>query len=100
MGAVVPAAHAAPVDGVPVVSWPVMEEYVAGEDLVLLLLLGPVSEPVRVLHAGRPNVAVRPPARSSWATSTECRGSCPTPCAAPTPAGTEAAAGRGRGGRP
>ncbi|WP_404951342.1 hypothetical protein HFP69_03225 [Streptomyces sp. ARC12] len=29
-----------------------MEEYVAGEDLVVLL--GPVSEPLRVLLAGRP----------------------------------------------
>ncbi|WP_406141527.1 DNA polymerase III subunit alpha [Streptomyces anulatus] len=51
------AAHAAPVDGVPVVGWPVLQEYVAGEDLVVLL--GPVSEPVRALSAGRPDVAGR-----------------------------------------
>ncbi|WP_139062068.1 PHP domain-containing protein, partial [Streptomyces sp. W007] len=43
---IVSAAHTAPVGGVPVVGWPVMEEYLAGEDLVLL---GPVSEPVRAL---------------------------------------------------
>ncbi|MEU5234734.1 DNA polymerase III subunit alpha [Streptomyces anulatus] len=54
---IVSAAHAAPVDGVPVVSWPVLQEYVAGEDLVVLL--GPVSEPVRALSAGRPDVAGR-----------------------------------------
>ncbi|WP_331736209.1 DNA polymerase III subunit alpha (plasmid) [Streptomyces anulatus] len=51
------AAHIAPVDGVPVVSWPVLQEHVAGEDLVVLL--GPVSEPVRALSAGRPDVAGR-----------------------------------------
>lgn len=34
-----------------------MEKYVAGEDL--MVLPGPVSEPVRALHAGRPNVAGR-----------------------------------------
>lgn len=81
-----------------------MEEYVAGEDLVVLL--GPVSEPLRVLLAGRPNVAgrllepwrsvagsgpagggaagpaghrpgsLRLAARSSRATSTECRSPC------------------------
>ncbi|MFI2360774.1 DNA polymerase III subunit alpha [Streptomyces anulatus] len=54
---IVSAAHAALVGGVPVVGWPVMEEYAAGEDLVVLL--GPVSEPVRALSAGRPDVAGR-----------------------------------------
>ncbi|MFD5342722.1 hypothetical protein ACFWJY_02860 [Streptomyces anulatus] len=34
-----------------------MEEYVAGEDLVVVP--GPVSEPLRVLLAGHPNVAGR-----------------------------------------
>ncbi|MFD5208622.1 hypothetical protein ACFWNF_17075 [Streptomyces anulatus] len=51
------AAHAAPVDGVPVVEWPVLQECLAGEDLVVML--GPVSEPVRALSAGRPDVAGR-----------------------------------------
>lgn len=54
---IVSAAHAAPVDGVPVVEWPVLQEYVRGEDLVVML--GPVSEPVRALSAGRPDVAER-----------------------------------------
>ncbi|MFG2615792.1 DNA polymerase III subunit alpha [Streptomyces anulatus] len=54
---IVSAAHAVPVDGVPVVSWPVLQEYLAGEDLVVLL--GPVSEPVRALSAGRPDLAGR-----------------------------------------
>ncbi|WP_217226141.1 DNA polymerase III subunit alpha [Streptomyces anulatus] len=54
---IVSAAHAAPVDGVPVVSWPVLQEYLAGEDLVVLL--GPASEPVRALSAGRPDLAGR-----------------------------------------
>ncbi|MDQ0701182.1 error-prone DNA polymerase [Streptomyces sp. W4I9-2] len=54
---IVSTAHASPVDGVPVVSWPVLQEYIAGEDLVVLL--GPVSEPVRALSAGRPDVAGR-----------------------------------------
>ncbi|EGE39534.1 DNA polymerase III, alpha subunit [Streptomyces sp. ACT-1] len=54
---IVSAAHAAPVDGVPVVGWPVLQEYLAGEELVVLL--GPVSEPVRALSAGRPDVAGR-----------------------------------------
>ncbi|MFI0596676.1 DNA polymerase III subunit alpha [Streptomyces griseus] len=54
---IVSAAHAAPVGGAPVVSWPVLEEHLAGEDLVVML--GPVSEPVRALSAGRPDVAGR-----------------------------------------
>ncbi|MFH9769825.1 DNA polymerase III subunit alpha [Streptomyces microflavus] len=54
---IVSSAHAAPVGGVPVVSWPVLEEYLAGEDLVVML--GPVSEPVRALSAGRPDLAGR-----------------------------------------
>ncbi|MFI1226094.1 MULTISPECIES: DNA polymerase III subunit alpha [unclassified Streptomyces] len=54
---IVSAAHIAPVNGVPVVGWPVLQEHVAGEDLVVLL--GPVSEPVRALSAGRPDLAGR-----------------------------------------
>ncbi|MFF2233767.1 hypothetical protein [Streptomyces anulatus] len=34
-----------------------MEEYVTGEDL--MVLLGPVSEPLGMLLAGRPNVTGR-----------------------------------------
>ncbi|MEU0946895.1 DNA polymerase III subunit alpha [Streptomyces canus] len=50
----VSAAHAGTGGGLPVVSWPVMREF-AGADLVVLL--GPASEPVRALSAGRPDVA-------------------------------------------
>ncbi|MDQ1041950.1 error-prone DNA polymerase [Streptomyces sp. V4I2] len=52
----VSAAHSAADGALPVVSWPVLREY-AGQDLVVLL--GPVSEPVRALAAGRPDVAER-----------------------------------------
>ncbi|MFJ8826598.1 DNA polymerase III subunit alpha [Streptomyces sp. NPDC102467] len=51
---IVSAAHAAPEDGVPVAAWPVLQEHL-GDDL--LVLLGPASEPVRALMAGRPDVA-------------------------------------------
>lgn len=47
----VSAAHAGADGALPVVSWPVLREY-ADEDLVVLL--GPASEPVRALSAGRP----------------------------------------------
>ncbi|WP_329529544.1 DNA polymerase III subunit alpha [Streptomyces sp. NBC_01462] len=50
----VSAAHAEADGGLPVVSWPVLREY-ADRDLVVLL--GPSSEPVRALSAGRPDVA-------------------------------------------
>ncbi|MCX5097789.1 DNA polymerase III subunit alpha [Streptomyces sp. NBC_00365] len=50
----VSAAHAEANGGLPVVSWPVLREY-ADRDLVVLL--GPASEPVRALSAGRPDVA-------------------------------------------
>ncbi|MFD9519722.1 DNA polymerase III subunit alpha [Streptomyces sp. NPDC059979] len=51
---VVSAAHATASDSPPVVSWDVLRRY-AGEGLVVLL--GPVSEPVRALSAGRPDLA-------------------------------------------
>ncbi|MEV1025940.1 DNA polymerase III subunit alpha [Streptomyces sp. NPDC050264] len=51
---IVSAAHAAPVAGVPVVAWPVLQEHL-GDGLVVLL--GPASEPVRALMTGRPDVA-------------------------------------------
>ncbi|SOF02429.1 PHP domain-containing protein [Streptomyces sp. OV198] len=50
----VSAAHAEANGGLPVVSWPVLREY-AAQDLVALL--GPASEPVRALSAGRIDVA-------------------------------------------
>jgi error-prone DNA polymerase len=50
----VSAAHAGADGALPVVSWPVLREY-ADQDLVVLL--GPASEPVRALSAGRPDVA-------------------------------------------
>ncbi|WP_331730921.1 DNA polymerase III subunit alpha (plasmid) [Streptomyces sp. NBC_00016] len=52
----VSAAHAEADGALTVVSWPALREY-AGEDLVVLL--GPASEPVRALSAGRPDVAER-----------------------------------------
>ncbi|MFJ9026522.1 DNA polymerase III subunit alpha [Streptomyces sp. NPDC102259] len=52
----VSAAHAEAGGALPVVSWPALREY-AGEDLVVLL--GPASEPVRALSAGRPDIAER-----------------------------------------
>ncbi|MFF1678375.1 DNA polymerase III subunit alpha [Streptomyces sp. NPDC058256] len=50
----VSAAHGAADGALPVVSWPVLRAY-ADHDLVVLL--GPASEPVRALSAGRPDVA-------------------------------------------
>lgn len=50
----VSAAHGAVDGGPPVVSWPVLREY-AGQGLTVLL--GPASEPVRALSAGRPDIA-------------------------------------------
>ncbi|MGW6875914.1 DNA polymerase III subunit alpha [Streptomyces xanthophaeus] len=50
----VSAAHAGAGDGPPVVSWETLGQYA---DRELLVLLGPVSEPVRALSAGRPDVA-------------------------------------------
>ncbi|MFD8765041.1 DNA polymerase III subunit alpha [Streptomyces mirabilis] len=50
----VSAAHAGAEGALPVVSWPVLREY-ADQDLVVLL--GPASEPVRALSAGRIDVA-------------------------------------------
>ncbi|GAA2258000.1 DNA polymerase III subunit alpha [Streptomyces amakusaensis] len=52
----VSAAHTDAGGGPPVVSWPVLRRY-TGRGLVVLL--GPVSEPVRALSAGRPDVAER-----------------------------------------
>ncbi|MFF1443320.1 DNA polymerase III subunit alpha [Streptomyces sp. NPDC058295] len=52
----VSAAHAEADGALPVVSWPALRAY-ADEDLVVLL--GPASEPVRALSAGRPDVAER-----------------------------------------
>ncbi|MGW6316449.1 DNA polymerase III subunit alpha [Streptomyces sp. NPDC055099] len=51
---IVSAAHASPVDGVPLVPWPVLEEYL-GDGLVVLL--GPSSQPAAALMAGRPDRA-------------------------------------------
>ncbi|MFJ5026090.1 DNA polymerase III subunit alpha [Streptomyces goshikiensis] len=45
--------HAGAGDGPPVVSWETLARYA---DKELLVLLGPVSEPVRALSAGRPDV--------------------------------------------
>lgn len=53
---IVSAAHAHPVDGVPVASWPVLEEQLGDE---VVVLLGPASEPAGALAAGRPDVAER-----------------------------------------
>jgi error-prone DNA polymerase len=50
----VSAAHAEADGAAPVVSWPALRAY-ADRDLVVLL--GPASEPVRALSAGRPDVA-------------------------------------------
>ncbi|SFH20740.1 PHP domain-containing protein [Streptomyces mirabilis] len=53
---IVSAAHASPVDGVPLAAWPVLQEHL-GDGLVVLL--GPASEPVAALMAGRPDLAER-----------------------------------------
>ncbi|MFI1700300.1 DNA polymerase III subunit alpha [Streptomyces bobili] len=50
----VSAAHAGSEGALPVASWSALREY-ADEDLVVLL--GPASEPVRALSAGRPDIA-------------------------------------------
>lgn len=52
----VSAAHACALGGPPVVSWAVLGRYV---DEGLTVLPGPVSEPVRALSAGRPDLAGR-----------------------------------------
>ncbi|MFE5687690.1 DNA polymerase III subunit alpha [Streptomyces sp. NPDC056512] len=52
----VSAAHAAPVEKVPVVAWPVLQEHL-GDGLVVLL--GPSSEPVAALMGGRADLAER-----------------------------------------
>ncbi|MBT2470073.1 DNA polymerase III subunit alpha [Streptomyces sp. ISL-66] len=52
----VSAAHADAAGGPPVVSWPVLRQYA---DQGLMVLLGPVSEPVRALAAGRTDLAER-----------------------------------------
>jgi error-prone DNA polymerase len=53
---VVSAAHASADGGPPIAPWTALREY-AGEGLTVLL--GPVSEPVRALSAGRPDIAER-----------------------------------------
>ncbi|MFF4429774.1 DNA polymerase III subunit alpha [Streptomyces sp. NPDC001513] len=50
----VSSAHADAAGGAPVVSWETLRRYV---DEGLLVLLGPASEPVRALSAGRPDLA-------------------------------------------
>lgn len=50
----VSAAHAEPGGAAPIVSWSALRQY-ADQDLVVLL--GPASEPVRALSAGRPDTA-------------------------------------------
>ncbi|MFI0975468.1 DNA polymerase III subunit alpha [Streptomyces sp. NPDC021093] len=49
-------AHARTVDGFPVASWEALHAHL-GQDVVALL--GPASEPVRALSAGRPDIAER-----------------------------------------
>lgn len=51
-----PATPTTPAGGPPVVSWPVLERYA---DQGLVVVLGPASEPVRALAAGRPDLAER-----------------------------------------
>ncbi|MEU6680959.1 DNA polymerase III subunit alpha [Streptomyces sp. NPDC046925] len=51
---IVSAAHAGPVEGVPVAPWPVFQEHLGAG---LVVLLGPSSEPVSALTAGRPDRA-------------------------------------------
>ncbi|MER7141129.1 DNA polymerase III subunit alpha [[Kitasatospora] papulosa] len=51
---IVSTAHATAADGPPVVTWPVLQQYA---DEKLTILLGPASEPVRALSAGRPDLA-------------------------------------------
>lgn len=51
---IVSRAHATADGGPPVVTWPVLQQYA---DEKLTILLGPASEPVRALSAGRPDLA-------------------------------------------
>ncbi len=51
---IVSTAHATAADGPPVVTWPVLQQYA---DEKLTILLGPASEPVKALSAGRPDLA-------------------------------------------
>ncbi|MFI1867003.1 DNA polymerase III subunit alpha [Streptomyces jumonjinensis] len=62
------AAHARPVDGFPVVSWEALRRHAGsgagsgpggGPGSGLIALLGPLSEPLRALSAGRPDLAER-----------------------------------------
>lgn len=54
LGRSVSAAHATAEGGPPVVAWPVLQQYA---DEKLTILLGPASDPVRALSAGRPDLA-------------------------------------------
>ncbi|WP_330481365.1 DNA polymerase III subunit alpha [Streptomyces sp. NBC_00724] len=51
---IVSAAHATAAGGPPIVAWPVLQQYT---DQSLTVLLGPASEPIRALSAGRPDIA-------------------------------------------
>ncbi|MES9504002.1 DNA polymerase III subunit alpha [Streptomyces koyangensis] len=51
---IVSAAHAAPAGGVPQASWPVLEEFLGKN---LLVLLGPGAEPLKALATGRRDLA-------------------------------------------
>ncbi|MFE5108288.1 DNA polymerase III subunit alpha [Streptomyces sp. NPDC056663] len=51
---IVSAAHGTAAGGPPVVAWPVLQQYA---DQGLTVLLGPASEPIRALSAGRPDIA-------------------------------------------
>ncbi|WP_371797167.1 DNA polymerase III subunit alpha [Streptomyces sp. NBC_01718] len=51
---IVSAAHASAAGGPPIVAWPVLQQHA---DRGLTLLLGPASEPIRALSAGRPDIA-------------------------------------------
>ncbi|MFE7245182.1 DNA polymerase III subunit alpha [Streptomyces sp. NPDC057580] len=53
---IVSAAHATAAGGPPIVAWPVLQQYA---DQGLTVLLGPASEPIRALSAGRPDIAER-----------------------------------------
>ncbi|MET8404064.1 DNA polymerase III subunit alpha [Streptomyces sp900116325] len=50
---IVSAAHATAAGGPPIVAWPVLQQYA---DQGLTVLLGPASEPLRALSAGRPDI--------------------------------------------
>ncbi|MER5766950.1 DNA polymerase III subunit alpha [Streptomyces sp. NPDC001985] len=52
-------AHAHPVDGRPVLSWAALRRWAGVPSAGLIALLGPVSEPLRALSAGRPDLAGR-----------------------------------------